>query len=612
MKIISAIIVVLFCSAPVYGQVVAQGAPGQNPWPVSATGNWLTDAQLRAVAVAISGTVTANQGGTWTVGVSGSVSVTGTFWQATQPISAASLPLPTGAATEATLGSIDGKLPALSGGRIPVVLPAGGSGLTDTELRATPVITATVDDSSSAVVTSAGGTTTFSGLNGQSTVNIEFGGTGPPVGPFFISFYSSVDGTNFNNSLYCFGSFTGAFVINTDLTTDGIYECPVAGYSAVRVVTNAFTSGSLTLEFRASVAAVGRVSPVGIAGADGTRAAVLPNIGIDDINGLVITTPNRDGQAGEASDRLFIIGGNFGGTLRGIAATPNAPQNTDIGLVVRQAGLPVQTNPADNTSNTALTKIQTFQMVWDGSTWDRAPGNSTDGMLVNLGANNDVVATATNLDIRDLTFAADKVDASGSTVTATATNLDIRDLTFAADKVDASGSTLGANSGVDIGDVTINNPTLAVTGTFFQATQPVSIAAMPSTPVTGTFFQATQPVSATNLDIRDLTFAADKVDVTGSIVKEQRAATPTVTSVADSAGNITCLASNANRLGATIFNDSTSDLYIKLGATASTTSFTVKVWQDGFFTVPFGYTGIIDCIWSADTAGSARVTEVTQ
>lgn len=36
-----------------------------------------------------------------------------------------------------------------------------------------------------------------------------------------------------------------------------------------------------------------------------------------------------------------------------------------------------------------------------------------------------------------------------------------------------------------------------VTGTFFQTTQPVSIATMPSTPVTGTFFQATQPVSGT-------------------------------------------------------------------------------------------------------------------
>ena len=37
--------------------------------------------------------------------------------------------------------------------------------------------------------------------------------------------------------------------------------------------------------------------------------------------------------------------------------------------------------------------------------------------------------------------------------------------------------------------------------TNFPATQPVSIASMPSTPVTGTFFQATQPVSATALPL---------------------------------------------------------------------------------------------------------------
>jgi len=42
-------------------------------------------------------------------------------------------------------------------------------------------------------------------------------------------------------------------------------------------------------------------------------------------------------------------------------------------------------------------------------------------------------------------------------------------------------------------------PSLAVTGTFFQGTQPVSIAAMPTTAVTGTFWQAIQPVSLPSL-----------------------------------------------------------------------------------------------------------------
>jgi hypothetical protein len=40
---------------------------------------------------------------------------------------------------------------------------------------------------------------------------------------------------------------------------------------------------------------------------------------------------------------------------------------------------------------------------------------------------------------------------------------------------------------------------IGVTGTFWQATQPVSIATMPTTPVTGTFWQATQPVSIASM-----------------------------------------------------------------------------------------------------------------
>ena len=41
--------------------------------------------------------------------LAGSIAVTGTFWQATQPVSAASLPLPSGASTEATLALIKAK-----------------------------------------------------------------------------------------------------------------------------------------------------------------------------------------------------------------------------------------------------------------------------------------------------------------------------------------------------------------------------------------------------------------------------------------------------------------------------------------------------------------------
>jgi hypothetical protein len=69
----------------------------------------------------------AAQSGSWNVGVTGSVAVTGTFWQATQPISAASLPLPTGASTEATLSQLNGKVTACNTGSVTIsaALPAG-------------------------------------------------------------------------------------------------------------------------------------------------------------------------------------------------------------------------------------------------------------------------------------------------------------------------------------------------------------------------------------------------------------------------------------------------------------------------------------------------------
>lgn len=57
---------------------------------------------------------------------------------------------------------------------------------------------------------------------------------------------------------------------------------------------------------------------------------------------------------------------------------------------------------------------------------------------------------------------------------------------------------LGAGGGLKVDG---SGTALPVSGTFYQATQPVSIATMPSTPVTGTFYQATQPVSAATLPL---------------------------------------------------------------------------------------------------------------
>lgn len=92
---------------------------------------------------------------------------------------------------------------------------------------------------------------------------------------------------------------------------------------------------------------------------------------------------------------------------------------------------------------------------------------------------------------------------------------------------------------------------------------------------------------------------------------EVRPATSTVTSVASSASSVSLLASNTSAKLRTFYNDSTQVLYIKFGATASTTSYTVQVAAGGYYEVPQPlYTGAIDGIW-ASANGNARITEVT-
>jgi hypothetical protein len=103
----------------------------------------------------------------------------------------------------------------------------------------------------------------------------------------------------------------------------------------------------------------------------------------------------------------------------------------------------------------------------------------------------------------------------------------------------------------------------------------------------------------------------DNGDTTYSIsVSERTSTTPTQSSVAASTSSVSLLAANTARRGATIYNDSTADLYLKLGASASTTSFTIKLAAGDYYEVPFGYTGAVTGIWSSAT-GNARITELT-
>jgi hypothetical protein len=83
--------------------------------------------------------------------------------------------------------------------------------------------------------------------------------------------------------------------------------------------------------------------------------------------------------------------------------------------------------------------------------------------------------------------------------------------------------------------------------------------------------------------------------------------TAVVTSVSSSASNQTLKVANLDRNQIIIQNDSTQILYVKYGATATSSDYTIKVLPDDVLVT--SYTGRIDGIWVAAN-GSAKVTEI--
>lgn len=93
-------------------------------------------------------------------------------------------------------------------------------------------------------------------------------------------------------------------------------------------------------------------------------------------------------------------------------------------------------------------------------------------------------------------------------------------------------------------------------------------------------------------------------------ISTAKPSTSITSSVAASTSSVVLLPSNGTRLGATVYNDSSAFLYVKLGSTASSTDYTIKLFPLSYYEVPYGYTGEIDGIW-ADVGGFARIDELT-
>lgn len=96
------------------------------------------------------------------------------------------------------------------------------------------------------------------------------------------------------------------------------------------------------------------------------------------------------------------------------------------------------------------------------------------------------------------------------------------------------------------------------------------------------------------------TFAVDSAAV-GSVVSV----------VASTVGTVTLAASQTRRVALSIYNASVNPLFMKLGASASTASYTLMMVGSGYYELPRPiYNGIVTGIWQTAN-GNAYITETT-
>lgn len=239
---------------------------------------------LQLPAALVSGRLDVNLGA---VGVT--VPVSGTFWQATQPVSAASLPLPTGAATETTLAkltqtqgsSTSGQSGPLVQAAVTTSAPTYTNGqtaplsqTTGGALRVSAVGT-TVTPVSQSITARDVASSTTTGQNSQTIV------TGTPTANSAASF--TLVGVN-TARLEITGTWTGT--LTSELTNDGVEWHPIGVHlTGTPLTTSTFTAngggnlnvaGALAYRLRATAAWTGTAT-VTVTEAAGVSTVYLAN-----------------------------------------------------------------------------------------------------------------------------------------------------------------------------------------------------------------------------------------------------------------------------------------------------------------------------------------------
>ena len=123
--------------------------------------------------------------------------------------------------------------------------------------------------------------------------------------------------------------------------------------------------------------------------------------------------------------------------------------------------------------------------------------------------------------------------------------------------------------------------------------------------VTGSFSADVTPVATQSVEIVGVLpgVTSSNLDIGAS--------NTTLSSAIASTTAFEVMAANENRKGGMFYVEGNRTWYLGLGATPSTSLFTVKLTNNAFFQLPDRYTGSVTAISNADGSGTLMITDIT-
>jgi hypothetical protein len=271
----------------------------------------------------VTGTVAVTQSGTWTVGVSGAVAVTGTFWQATQPVSIASTVTVTGSGGTFPVTDSGGSLTvdAPVGTPVFVRLSDGTSAITTLPVSLASVPSHAVTNAGTfAVQVTSAPTTTVTGT-------VALGAGSAAVGTVTAVGAAAHDAAASGNPVRTAGTAAnGAPSNNAAVAAGDVCQIATTTRGAQWVVLSGGDGSAVSVnsgELSVVTSALSSVKVAAIGEGDGGAYPLAGTyITVDGIDCTLLWNNLRNSSGTEIASRT---------------TTPGA---SDLGLVVREAGLP--------------------------------------------------------------------------------------------------------------------------------------------------------------------------------------------------------------------------------------------------------------------------------